>query len=289
MYTSTCCSQVKCDGFVPLRACDQAREFTTSSLLLCIVNLLLILFCEVAWGKSLPLAAAATPNGMFYARKPEERVFDGCSFGLKGSGADMPVNTGLPAPRLNMNRLVSAEFFREEKRRREESLGVLYSFSKTCTFKTHFGLFLAAESAYCKYELWLGFKLLRLVFLMLKFWMIHVPSGLSRSAVMTGFWAVQPKNESLKHNLDACANSCLLSGCKSKRLWWSHCDLQFVLEVSPFVQLCFARCFSECLQLSSPSFLPSFPSDTNKKTLQRRERLLWALSALHSPAYDTVG
>lgn len=56
-------------------------------------------------------------------------MFDECSFGLKRSGADMPVNEGLPVPRLDMHGLVSSGFCREEKRRREQTLGVLYSFS----------------------------------------------------------------------------------------------------------------------------------------------------------------
>lgn len=77
----------------------------------------------------MPLAAPATPNGMFNPRKMEARVLDGCSFGFKRSGADMPVNTGLPAPPLDMHRPVSAGFFKEEKRRREETPAVLYSFS----------------------------------------------------------------------------------------------------------------------------------------------------------------
>lgn len=250
--------------------------------------MLLILFWKVVWSQFLPLAALVAPNGAFSTHNPE--AFDGCSLCFKQVWSWCACKHG-PA-RVSawrawacICRLFSGRRREEEKKLRESCSPFL-----KLVLSKHTLVFFGRQKVHIvsmRTDLASSFS-------DLFFWRWSSESFTSLLvrlllAGMTGFWVVQPKQtEWLKPYLDAWANSCLLTGCESKCVWWGHCDLQFVLEVSPFVRLCFARCFFECLQLSSPFFL-SLPSDTNMKTLRRREQLLWALSVLRSTACDTVG
>lgn len=126
------CGRARRHYFLPLRVAYQAREFTTSSLLLCIMNLLLIWFCSRASSAPSP-APPALPGGIF-PRNTDVCVFHGRSWSWR-SGADASVNRGLPAPPLQHAQTCICRAFQggEEKKGRNshwERWLPLFNFSK---------------------------------------------------------------------------------------------------------------------------------------------------------------